>query len=93
MLFKNWKHVFELWYQTGPNIHTFMPIKNNCVLIITVYVCAKAKECVLVRASTSVLLKSCKTQFLHILPKKCSTSILLKLCKNMYIFTRATVTV
>ena len=31
------------------NTHTFEHIKINCVLI-TIYVCAKAKECVLVRS-------------------------------------------
>ena len=34
ILFKNWKHVIELWYQMGPNTHTFTYIKINCVLIM-----------------------------------------------------------
>ena len=31
------------------NTHTFAHIKINCVLI-TIYVCAKVKECVLIRS-------------------------------------------
>ena len=40
--------MFKLWYHR-PITHTFAYIKINYVLIITVFVCAKAKECVIVR--------------------------------------------
>ena len=32
------------------NTHTFAHIKINCVLLSTIYVCAKVKECVLIRS-------------------------------------------
>ena len=38
----------KIFCYTYINTHTFAHIKINCVLI-TIYVCAKTKECVLVR--------------------------------------------
>ena len=39
----------ENFCYTYINTHTFVHIKINCILI-TIYVCAKAKECVLIRS-------------------------------------------
>ena len=36
------------------NTHTFAHIKINCVLI-TIYVCAKVKECILIKSYTNAI--------------------------------------
>ena len=47
--FKNSKYIMGKLCYTYINTHTFAHIKINCVLI-TIYVCAKVKECVLIRS-------------------------------------------
>ena len=51
---KTSKYISEIFCYTYINTHTFAHIKINCVLI-TIYVCAKAKECVLVRSYASII--------------------------------------
>ena len=60
----------EIFCYTYINTHTFAHIKINCILI-TIYVCAKAKECVLVRsyagAATSCIICTSTTICPHCL--------------------------
>ena len=51
----------ENFCYTYINTHTFAHIKINCVLI-TIYVCAKAKECVLVRSYAGIICLTIRLQ-------------------------------